>query len=311
MATPADELADAVEAMQQWGSLSRRLNSAQVQAKESAAKAAAARDRVAEEYRDVEKLESLSFTKILAHLKGSHSDDLARETAEHQAAEYEYLTLQARADADQRAVENFTRQLATLGNVQARYRKALAVKEKWLIERDDPAADRLCEIAEQRGRLEAERVEIDQAISAGENALEQLRAAADKLDSARSWSAYDTWLDGGILTSMVKHNRLDDGAAHMRSADAALRRFATELADVNMAGVQALDLKPMMRTFDVWLDNIFNDLAVRSRIIESQESVAKTIDGTKAVLEQLRARGQNCADKLARLQTERASLVES
>jgi hypothetical protein len=84
-ANPDDELVSATAAMQELGSLDRRLNAAKRRSEESAEKAAAARDRVAVEARDVERLESMSFTKILWHLKGSHDDDVARETAEHEA----------------------------------------------------------------------------------------------------------------------------------------------------------------------------------------------------------------------------------
>lgn len=57
-ANPDDELASATAAMQELGSLDRRLNAAKRRSEESAEKAAAARDRVAVEARDVERLES-------------------------------------------------------------------------------------------------------------------------------------------------------------------------------------------------------------------------------------------------------------
>jgi hypothetical protein len=224
-ANPDDELASATAAMQELGSLDRRLNAAKRRSEESAEKAAAARDRVAVEARDVERLESMSFTKILSHLKGSHDDDVARETAEHEAAQYEYLTLEARADADRRHVDDLQRQCVDLGDVTGRYEQALTAKERWLEERNDPASVRLFEIAEERGRLTAELTEIGQAQDAGDRALGHLRGAAQLLDSARSWSAFDTWLDGGVATSMMKHERLDVVAAHIRAANAALSRF--------------------------------------------------------------------------------------
>ncbi|MCT7660816.1 hypothetical protein [Mycobacterium deserti] len=309
--TPDEDLADAIAAMQEWGSLHRRLNAARLRAQESAAKAAAARARMAVEARDVAKLESMSFTTILAHLKGSHSDDLAREMAEHQAAEYEYLTLQARADADERVVEGYGRRLGELGDVKMRHKRALAAKEQWLRDSDDPAAAQLGEIAERRGVLEAELAELDQATDAGLRALEHLCAASEEFDSARSWSAYDTWFDGGVVSSMVKQGKLDAGVAHMRRADAALKRFATELADVDMTGANRLELGKFTRIFDVWFDNIFSDLAVRSTIIDGQDDVAESISGVKAMLTQLRSRRTSRADELLRLQAQRAELLES
>ncbi|MHC9291563.1 hypothetical protein ACRCUN_03805 [Mycobacterium sp. LTG2003] len=307
--TPDDELSAATAAMREAESLQRRLNAAEAAAKESAERASAAQRQVAAEARDVHKLESFSLTMILSHLKGSHDDAMARETAEHHAAEYEYRTQQARADADQRLVDHLTRQHHALGDVTARYEQALAVKERWLHDHSDPTSVRLIEIAERRGQLTAERTELEQAREAGQQALGDLRSAAERLDSARSWSAYDTWFDGGMIASIVKENRLDDVAVLLRSADSALRRFTTELADVHMAGVQAVELSSFTRVFDVWFDNFFTDVMVRDRIIEAQENVDKAIAGVKRILDDLRQREQGTADELAALKGERADLL--
>jgi hypothetical protein len=114
-----------------------------------------------------------------------------------------------------------------------------------------------------------------------------------------------------MITSAVKHDKLDGAAVHMRRADSALKRFATELADVNMAGMRDLDMGDFTRAFDVWFDNLFTDLAVRRRIIDAQEKVAETISGVKVLLAQLRSRRQRCVDEVARLHSERAGLLES
>ena len=307
--TPDDELSAATAAVREAESLRRRLDAAKVAAKESAERAQAAQRQVAAEARDVAKLESFSLTMILSHLKGSHDDAMARETAEHQAAEYEYRTRQARADADQRLVDHLTRQLQALGDVTTRYEQALAAKEQWLHDHHDPTSVRLLEIAERRGHLTAEHAELDQAHEAGQQALGDLRSVAERLDSARSWSAYDTWFDGGMIASIVKENRLDDVAVLLRSADGALRRFTTELADVHMAGVQAVELSSFTRVFDVWFDNFFTDLIVRDRIIEAQENVEKAITGVKRVLDNLRVAKQSVADELTALRAERAALL--
>ena len=51
------------------------------------------------------------------------------------------------------------------------------------------------------------RKEINEAIVAGDMALNSLYAAQEKLDSAKGWS----WLDmfgGGFLTDMIKHSKI-------------------------------------------------------------------------------------------------------
>lgn len=309
MATPDEELASAVATLEEWRSLNRRLDTARARLDESSATAAEALERAAVEVADVQKLESLSFTKILAHLKGSHSDDLARETAERDAAEYQYLTLKARVDADQRVVDGFTSQLAALGDVRRRYEQALLAKEQWLWERNDPAAARLYEIAEQSGRLQAQLVQIREATDAGKSALESLRTGAKLLGSARSWSTFDTCFDGGVLTSLIKHDKLDGVVAHLRLADATLKLFTTELADIHTAGVQLLELDSFTKVFDVWFDNLFTDLEVQSRIDDAQKKVANAIGGVEKLLRQMTDRAERCEADAARLRGERTQLL--
>ncbi|ODR20744.1 hypothetical protein [Mycolicibacterium porcinum] len=308
-APPDDQLASATAAMREAESLKRQLKSAQLHAEESAARAETAERRLESEAHDVHKLESFSLTKIWAQLKGSHEDDLAREAAERQSAEYDYLTQRARADADQRHVEHLTNRIEELGDVALGLERALNAKESWLRDNGGAAAARLLEIAALRGQLTAELSELEQASAAGQRALTELRRAAEQLDSARSWSAYDTWFDGGFIASMVKEDKLDGVAASLRSADTDLKRFSTELADVHMEGVRLIELSSFTRLFDVWFDNFFTDFAVRDRIIEAQGKVDQAITGVKRILADLDRRTKDRAGELNRLTAERADLL--
>lgn len=310
-ADPHDELAAAAAAMVEMTSVGQRLIAAKARAAESAERAAAAYARVRDEADDVAKLESLSLTLILARLSGSRDDKLAREAAEHDAARYEYASLQARADADQHAFDALAARYADLPTVQARFDAALADKERRLVGAGGAHAARLSQLAEERGRLTAELAELEQARETGRRAAEHLAAAAAKLESARSWSAYDTWFDGGVVASLVKHSRLDDVAARIRDADAALAQFTNELADVHMSGVRLVEMGDLTRVFDVWFDNIFTDLAVRSRIIDAQAAVQHAIDGVHRIQATLRKRAQQRSDQLARLNADRIELISA
>jgi hypothetical protein len=59
----------------------------------------------------------------------------------------------------------------------------------------------------QGGRLEAENREIDEALRAATDAVQALWVATERLGSAGYWSTYETWLGGGVIGSMVKHDR--------------------------------------------------------------------------------------------------------
>ncbi|MGA5464050.1 hypothetical protein [Mycobacterium sp. NPDC050041] len=304
-----DKLASAAAALAEHRSLGRKLEAAQQQADASASAAAEARARLTDEQADVARMDKMSLTSILAHLKGSHDDDLAREAAEHQAADYEFRARQARADADRTVVEHLERRRARLGDVHARFDRALADKERRLRQQHDPQAARLVEIAREQGGTAAELGELGQALDTGEAALEHLRAAAETLDDAGFWSAYDTWFDGGMVASMVKNDRLDEVAALLRAADSALRAFTAELSDVHMAGVRLVELDELTRVFDVWFDNFFTDLAVRDRIIEAKEKVTEAIAGVHRIQQRVAARIDEATARLDRLRADRVELL--
>lgn len=307
---PDEQLASAIAACREAEALERRLAAAQARADESAARVEAAGSRLVAEHQDVRRLESFSLTKVLSHLNGSYEDDVAREVAERQIARYEYLTERARADVDQHLVDQLAERLAALGDVALALERAYADKERWLRDNDGPGAARLIEIAPVRGQLTSELKELDEASAAGGRALAELRSAAEQLDEARAWSVHDTWSSGGFVTSAIKIDKLDRLSATLRSADAELRRFSTEFADVQMDGGQVVELSSAAKVFDVWFDNFFTDAVVHQRVIRTQEQVDHAITGLGPIVAELDARIRSRVDELARLEAERANLLQ-
>ncbi len=110
--------------------------------------------------------------------------------------------------------------------------------------------------------------EIEEAQDACEAALTSLGQAQRAVDSAQSWGTYDTWFGGGLFSSLMKHDRIDDAEEFMRAVDAALDRLRRELADIRMEGAAlgGVGVSDLNRTLDVWFDNFFSDMAVQSRL---------------------------------------------
>ena len=110
--------------------------------------------------------------------------------------------------------------------------------------------------------------EIREAQEACEVALTSLGEAQRAVDSAQSWGTYDTWFGGGLFSSLMKHDRIDDAEEFMRAVDAALDRLRRELADIRMEGAAlgGVGVSDLNRTLDVWFDNFFSDMAVQSRL---------------------------------------------
>ncbi len=115
-----------------------------------------------------------------------------------------------------------------------------------------------------------------------------------------------------MVSSMVKHDRIDSAAVRIASAQRALADFSRELADVGPAQRISADLgiTPMTRTLDVWFDNIFTDLSVRSRIKESSADVSAALTSVRAAVQALTARAADLRTRGAELRRERDTLLD-
>lgn len=302
-------LADAERDLAEQRRLTARLERGEAAVAAADAEVVARRARLADESADMRRLESFSPTRIWAGLRGSRDVDLDRERAEQQAAEYAVAQAEARLARARDEVGATRAALDAVGDAAARRREALAAKEEHLRVTGHPSVPELDEIAGLTGAGRSAVAELQEAVAAADHALARLSAAAELLSSARSWSTADTFFDGGLLTDMVKYDRMDAAQRLLHDADLALRGLATELADVGMTAVGGIEVTSLTRTFDVWFDNIFSDWSVRNRITEAADRVAWTLRAVADVREQLLARWRAEHAGLERLAVRREELL--
>lgn len=80
--------------------------------------------------------------------------------------------------------------------------------------------------------------EIQEALTAGENALQSLYAASEQLDSARNWGIVDL-LGGGFFTDLIKHSKMGKAEAEGIDKKAEAMKKYGEAAIIEMI-MQAL-----------------------------------------------------------------------
>ena len=147
---PDDRLVEAARLRHEAAALHTRLDAATAHADGTTLRVQEARGRLSAEERDVDRLGSVSWSRILSSLKGTHVTDLEREQAERDVARYALADAQARDDAAMRDVEALQVRLEALGDVEAAYASALAAKEQWAATHDPELTRLLTEIAERR-----------------------------------------------------------------------------------------------------------------------------------------------------------------
>ena len=135
--------------------------------------------------------------------------------------------------------------------------------------------------------------EIDEAIRAGERALDSLREAKNQLNSARNWGIYDM-IGGGLISSMIKHSKIDQANEWMDQANQDLRRFAKELRDVDGEGLQ-IDTGSLVTMLDIFCDNFFSDLLVQQKINDGRARIDALSERIEDVLYTLKQRANGIA----------------
>lgn len=120
------------------------------------------------------------------------------------------------------------------------------------------------------------KIEIKEAIDAGERALNSLEAAQKKLSSASNWGLLDLF-GGGMFSSMMKHSKINDASSYMEDAKRNLKRFQRELLDVNTTLDLNIDIGSFLSFADFFFDGFVADYMVQSKISKAREKVDQAI----------------------------------
>ena len=130
--------------------------------------------------------------------------------------------------------------------------------------------------------------ERQEAIDAGERALDSLYGVRKELESAGNWGLLDMF-GGGMFTTFVKHCKMNDAQRYMERAKRDLAAFSRELADVS----ETLNINSgdFLTFADYFFDGFVADMMVQSRIRDAQRQVDDAIYRVESILSRLRNQG--------------------
>ncbi len=128
--------------------------------------------------------------------------------------------------------------------------------------------------------------EIREVIQAGEAALRSLERAKEKMGSAKNWGIFDM-MGGGLFSSLFKHSKIDRASADIEEAKRQLAVFKRELEDVSISEDFSVGIGDGLRFIDTFLDNVFADVVVQSRINSAIERLDKVSGQVRGILTKL------------------------
>ena len=158
-----------------------------------------------------------------------------------------------------------------------RYQEVLKEKQEAVKLSGVPEAAEILRLEAQITSLDVQLKELDEAISAGKRAEQIAEGILGSLSSAEGWGTWDL-LGGGLIADVAKHSHLDEAQGQVEKLQGALRRFKTELSDVEIIADMQVNIDGFLRFADYFFDGLFADWSVMNRISEAQGQV-KNVKG--------------------------------
>ena len=228
------------------------------------------------EQEDVEKLEGRSLANYFFQVVGKLEDKLDQERREAYAAKVKLDAVERELAGIEADISEIQNQLNEIQIAEAQYKEELEKKRAMLKASGTAAADQIIEIEQTIAVLEAQKREIKEAISAGYSACGTADRILSELESADGWNTWDMFGGGGILTHMAKHEHLDSAQVLVSELQSKLRRFKTELADIQITANMQVNIDGFLRFADYFFDGLFVDWEVGDKISQSMNSVSST-----------------------------------
>ena len=132
--------------------------------------------------------------------------------------------------------------------------------------------------------------EIKEAMQAADEALTHLRKAKKFLNSANNWGLIDVF-GGGFLSSALKQGNMCDARREINLSKDALKKLNDELKDINVK-VEPLKTGGFLDFTDMFMDNMFSDIMVQTKIADTKNSCKKTIHDVERIKKDLEDRLQ-------------------
>lgn len=225
--------------------------------------------RLNKELKDVQKLKSLSFSNLISNILRNKDEKLEKEEREYLEAKLKYDNFKFKVEKLRYDVEENNNRLGQLINIEGKYKDLISEKRELVKKFNLNIRDEIIEIENEIRELLSNKTEISEALREANNCLMISEETLKSLRSAKSWGIYDI-VGGGMISSAIKHNRIDDAKTYMERLSYSVDRLNKELGDVDTSIFnEGLNISGFSYTFDIFFDNIFSDFSVQGEINDS------------------------------------------
>ncbi len=240
------------------------------------------------EQKDVDRLEGRSLSALFHTVTGRREEKLEKERAEAYAAEVKYQVAARELAAVEADLQRCRAEWDTLAGCEAKYSQALQECSRAIQAAGGAAAEEIRRRAQQVSLLENQGREIQEALGAGQEALDTAERVLDALGNAEKWGTGDL-IGGGLLFDIKKHEHMDEAQEEIEQLQVCLLRFRTELTDISISADVEVQVDGFLRFADYFMDGLLADWSVQSRIQKAQDEIRITYSRIQQALRRLQA----------------------
>ena len=258
---------------------------------------------------DVDRLERRTLTNYFYQVVGKLDERMTVEKQEAYQAAVKYDAAYSELQALEADIRTKELEYGRVRRSNERYQEVLKEKQEAVKLSGVPEAAEVLRLEAQIISLNMQIKELTDAISAGKNAEQIADGILGSLSSAEGWGTWDM-LGGGLLADMAKHSHLDEAQGQVESLQRALRKFKTELTDVEIISDMQVNIDGFLRFADYFFDGLFADWSVMNRISEAQSQVKKVKSQIGSLLGKLNAASASVKNEQVKAQSQLQELVK-
>lgn len=261
------------------------------------------------EQADVDKLTGMTLTNLFHTLLRSKEEQLELERQQALAAALRLTEAKQEREKLREEISLAGVIITSHHSAEQDYNRILQEQEQTLRRMPDKAA----ELMAMESEIAAQQIivrELDEAFSAGRRVLASLEPAINSLEKAINWGNWDTWGNGGLISTHLKHEHIDDAKASIAAANHELKNFRDELADLKQHLDIHIDISNLLKFGDYWFDGLITDWIVQQRVKETQHRTGEAAHEVRTVVKKLQAEYTAAEAVLTDLKSKRIAWLE-
>jgi len=223
-------------------------------------------EELRKENEDVLKLKSPTMTSLFYTILGTKEERLNKEKQDLLKARLKYDQCKNNVEFLAEESKKIVDELNQTEICESEYEDLLNKKLELIQNEDGVTSEELKQLINRKESMKVNMLEIDEAIKAGEEALEAVESTIKELEGADDWG----------LSNDVKYGHVDEAGRYAEEASRTLGKFKREMSDIKMITGTEIAVGSFDTFSDYFYDGLIFDWVVQSEIGKSLDAVKNT-----------------------------------